>query len=76
MDEDIGKIIASCIYLNNDAKIEMSQDALYTPTGNKTEVAMLNFLYQNNIEAHSKLSERQNLGEIKCVIPFTPERKT
>lgn len=56
--------IASCVTLNNDAKIEMSDNALYTPTGNKTEVAMLNFLYQNNIEAHTELSNRQNESEV------------
>lgn len=56
--------IVSCITLNNDAKIEMSDDALYTPTGNKTEVAMLNFLYELNIEAHTELSNRQNESEI------------
>ena len=54
----------------------MSNDALYTPTGNKTEVALLNFLYQNNIEAHVKLSNRQNESEIECVIPFNPIRKS
>lgn len=58
-----GEIIKSCIVLNNDAKIEMCYDhirksAIYQPTGNKTEAAMLNFLYANNVEAHTLLSER------------------
>jgi magnesium-transporting ATPase (P-type) len=57
-DNELGKIIKSCIILNNDAKIEMSYDAVYMPTGNKTEVAMLNFLYQNHVDVHRLLSER------------------
>jgi P-type Ca2+ transporter type 2C len=37
---------------------------------------MLNFLYANNVEAHTLLSERQNESEIECVIPFNPYRKS
>jgi magnesium-transporting ATPase (P-type) len=37
---------------------------------------MLNFLYENNVEVHNLLTERQNEAEIECVIPFNPYRKS
>ena len=60
---DYGKLIKSCIILNNDAKIEMCYDeklknAVYTPTGNKTEAAMLNLLYAAGKDSHTEISDR------------------
>lgn len=37
---------------------------------------MLNFLYQNHVDVHTELSNRQSNSEIECVIPFNPDRKT
>ena len=76
-----GKLIKSCIILNNDAKIEMCykeklKNAVYTPTGNKTEVAMLNLLYAAGQEPHTLISDRQKHSEIECVIPFNPYSKS
>jgi magnesium-transporting ATPase (P-type) len=49
---------------------------VYTPTGNKTEVAMLNFLYAAGEEPHTLISDRQKNSEIECVIPFNPYSKS
>lgn len=54
----------------------IKETAIYQPTGNKTEVAMLNFLYANNVEAHTELSIRQQECEVKYSLPFDPFRKT
>jgi Ca2+-transporting ATPase len=55
---------------------EKLKNAVYTPTGNKTEVAMLNFLYAAGQEPHTLISERQKDSEIECVIPFNPYSKS
>ena len=78
---NVAKIVTDCIIMNNDAKIEMvfdtnSQQAIYQPRGNSTEVAMLNFLYENNLKVHDLLSKRQRESEIECTIPFNPIRKS
>ena len=55
---------------------EKLKNAVYTPTGNKTEVGMLNFLYAAGEEPHTLISERQKFSEIECVIPFNPYSKS
>jgi hypothetical protein len=44
LDDKTRELITDIIILNNDARIEMSEDAKYIPNGNGTEVAMLKFL--------------------------------
>lgn len=44
LEEKVVDIIKDIIILNCDARVEMSEDAKYTPEGNGTEVGMLRFL--------------------------------
>lgn len=75
LDEKVFEIIKDCIILNCDSRVEMSEDAKYTPEGNGTEVAMLRFLQQNNISIHELLTNKLRDGEHECSIPFGPIRK-
>jgi magnesium-transporting ATPase (P-type) len=61
--------------MNCDARIEMSADAKYSPEGNGTEVGMLRFLQENDIEVQDLLAKRHREGEHECSIPFGPIRK-
>lgn len=78
LNDDLRNLLIDCIIMNNDAKIEMvyETEAVYEPVGNSTEAAMLNFLYENKINVHEKLAERQRESEIECTIPFNPIRKS
>ena len=67
--------LIDCIVKNNDARVEMSEEATYEPTGNGTEVAMLRFLQSNEISVQDLLTQRQREAEHECSIPFNPERK-
>ena len=67
--------IVSCIIMNCDARIEMSEEGLYEPTGNGTEVAMLHFLLENEIDLRDLISKRQTESEHECSIPFNSIRK-
>lgn len=78
--DELRALLIDCIIMNNDAKIEMiyneeAKEGVYEPVGNSTEAAMLNFLYENKINVHEKLAERQRESEIECTIPFSPLRK-
>lgn len=44
IDENLVRIAVDCILFNTTARIEMSENAMYTPVGNPTEVGMLKFL--------------------------------
>lgn len=44
LENKVVEIIQDCIILNNDSKVEMSENARYVPEGNGTEIAMLKFL--------------------------------
>jgi len=75
LNESVVELVKDCIIMNCDARIEMSSDAKYTPEGNGTEVGMLRFLQQNNIEVQDLLAKRHREGEHECSIPFGPVRK-
>lgn len=44
LNEQVVEIVKDVIILNCDARVEMSEDAKYVPTGNGTEAGMLRFL--------------------------------
>lgn len=53
----------------------MSDDAMYVPTGNGTEVGMLNFLTDNEISIYDLYKSRERNCEVETNIPFGPIRK-
>jgi len=73
--------------MNNNSRLEMTHkeftnddgtkgmNALYEPMGNPTEVAMLKFLQQSEKPVNQLLSDRQTIGELECIIPFSPEKR-
>jgi magnesium-transporting ATPase (P-type) len=69
------EIIKDCIILNCDARVEMSEDARYEPTGNGTEAGLLKFLQLNEFAIQDLLTQRQRLGLVETGIPFGPIRK-
>lgn len=56
LPENVIELVKNCIIFNCDARIEMSDDAKYTPEGNGTEVGMLRFLQDNDIEVQELLA--------------------
>ena len=68
-------MIIDAIIYNNDAKIEMSDDGMYVPIGNGTEVCMLNFLADNEISIFDMYQSRQSNCVIESSIPFNSIRK-
>lgn len=75
LNPDVKELIVDCIVLNNDAKVEMSDEALYVPDGNGTEVGMLKFLQENDIAIQDRMTDRERKAEFECCIPFNPNRK-
>ena len=75
LNATIREVLVDAIIMNNDARIEMSADALYEPTGNGTEVAMLRFLQDNDLAVQDLLAKKVREGEHECSIPFSPIRK-
>ena len=61
--------------MNNDARVEMSEDAKYVPEGNGTEVAMLRFLQENELPIQDLMAEMTRKAEFECKIPFNSNRK-
>ena len=53
----------------------MSEEAMYEPSGNGTEVGMLKFLQSNDYEIHNLLLKREKDCIIETNIPFGPIRK-
>ena len=58
LNDKLKELVTDCIILNNDARIEMSEDARYIPNGNGTEVAMLKFLQDNDIAIQDLMTNR------------------
>lgn len=73
--DSVVRIVEDCIILNCDSRVEMSVDAKYNPEGNGTEVGMLRFLQQNDVQIHERMIAKQRDGEHECSIPFGPIRK-
>lgn len=73
VEEDTKEKIRQSILFNSTAKVEMSEDARYVPTGNGTEVGLLKFL-QNNGEPIQD-SIKAKVGNVLAFVPWTPIRK-
>ena len=75
INQNLVRIINNCIIYNNAAKIEMSDDAMYVPTGNGTEVGMLNLLSDNEISIYEQFKDREAQCDVETEIPFSSYRK-
>jgi Ca2+ transporting ATPase len=75
INNHVRQLIQDCIVYNNEAKIEMSDDAMYIPTGNGIEVGMLNFLADNEISIYDLYIHKQKVNIMETNIPFGPIRK-
>lgn len=75
MSPKVADLIQDCIIMNCDSRVEMSDDALYTPEGNGTEVAMLRFLQKNEVPIQDLFIKKMREGEHECALPFGPVRK-
>lgn len=53
----------------------MSDDAMYVPTGNGTEVGLMNFLADNEISIYDLFKQRESECVIETDIPFSSIRK-
>lgn len=75
LNDTLVELVKDVIILNTDARVEMSEDARYVPTGNGTEAGMLRFLQRNEIAIQDLLSQRERAGTLETTIPFGPIRK-
>jgi Ca2+-transporting ATPase len=75
LSDSVINIIRDLIVYNCDARVEMSEDAKYIPTGSGTEVALLRFLQANDYSIQDLLSQKARQGRIETNIPFSPIRK-
>lgn len=75
LPRNVVELIKDCVILNNDARIEMSDDGRYIPVGNGIEVGMLKFLQNSNVEVQDLLVKRQRESILETHLPFSPERK-
>jgi len=66
------ELVKDSILYNCSAMVEMS-DTTFVPSGNGTEVGLLNFLQDADIPIHH-LIQRKN-GRIRAVVPFNSENK-
>jgi magnesium-transporting ATPase (P-type) len=57
---------------NCSAFVQM-QDGVLTPSGNVTEVGMVNFLLESNVEVEKMIEAKK--GNIVMEIPFDSKRK-
>ena len=75
MSGPVKELLTDCVMMNCDARVEMSEDAKYVPSGNGTEVGILRFMQDNDVEIEELLTKRQRESEWECQIPFGPLRK-
>ena len=73
IDEEIKEKIRQSILFNCTAKVEMSEDARYVPTGNGTEVGLLKFLQNNGEPVQDSIKKK--VGNVLAYVPWTPARK-
>jgi hypothetical protein len=49
---EIVKLVTESILYNCEARVEMDEEAFYTPVGNGTECGLVKFLQNNEIPVH------------------------
>jgi len=62
-----------CLLYNCSARVEMNDQAIYSPVGSGTECAFLKMLQENEIAVHEEI--RKKKGKVQAHIPFSPIRK-
>ncbi len=76
VQSDVGaskaKIMESITSNCFSCRVEMDDDAVYRAKGNKIDCALINFLMDNDVEAHSAMKEVSS--RICAIIPFSPFR--
>lgn len=65
-------MVAQSVLWNCSAFVQM-QDGVLTPSGNVTEVGMVNFLLESNVEVEKMIEAKK--GNIVMEIPFDSKRK-
>ena len=67
--------LKDAIIYNCDARIEMSDDAMYVPQGNGTEIGMVKLLSDNEICVQELFTHKTRYSIMETNIPFGPIRK-
>ncbi len=67
--------LKDAIIYNCDARIEMSDEAMYVPQGNGTEVGMVKLLSDNEISVQELFTHKTRYSILETNIPFGPIRK-
>jgi magnesium-transporting ATPase (P-type) len=62
-------LLEDSILYNNEARIEINDEACYEPVGNNTDVALLRFLQNAGVPVHSLIKEKA--GRLIHEIPFS-----
>jgi Ca2+-transporting ATPase len=66
-------MLEDSIIYNCTAKVEMSENAYYVPSGNGTECCMLKFLQNNGHAIQDEVKAK--VGRVRAFVPWTPIRK-
>jgi magnesium-transporting ATPase (P-type) len=64
------------IIWNSSASLDINDEALrYEPTGNPVDVAMLNHLFEAQVDVPAKMADKEHIYPCLTMIPFSPMRK-
>ena len=75
LNQTVVDTLRDCIIYNCDSRIEMSDDAMYEPQGNGTEIGLLRLLTDNEMAVSDLYMNRQRYCITETNIPFGPIRK-
>lgn len=71
---DANRVITKdCVFFPNEARVEMDENARYSPNGNPTEASMLRFWQMNGIRIEEEV--KRTAGRMLTNIPFDSVRK-
>ena len=65
LPQEIVNSIRDAIIFNNDSRVEMSDEAMYVPEGNGTEVGLLRFLTSNEYAIEELYIAKERKGVIE-----------
>ena len=70
----IVQLIENSILFNNQAHIEINEQAFYAPVGNGTDCSLIRWLQKAEINCQAVMAQRSSLEAAR--VPFTSVRKT
>lgn len=73
---ELFKFLADLVTLNTEASLEMDDNShLYVPRGSALEVALINFLIENQFAVQDLFVTRQRSYKLLATVPFSSSRR-